>query len=51
MFDINKIKNKKSNNQYDKRISHLKSQKGWDTNNIEQTIDEVYKNIFEDNCR
>ena len=51
MFDINIIKNKKSNNQYNKRINHLKNQKGWDTSNIEQTIEEVCKNIFTDNCR
>ena len=50
-FNLDQIIKKTEPNQYGKRISLLKNEKGFDTSNIEEVVKEVSKNIFKENCR
>ena len=48
-FNLNQIIKKSEPNQYKKRIKLLKNEKGFDTSNIEEVVEEVSKNIFREN--
>ena len=47
-FNLNQIIKKSEPNQYKKRIKLLKNEKGFDTSNIEDVVEEVSKNIFKE---
>ena len=50
-FNLNQIIKKSEPNQYKKRIKLLKNEKGFDTSNIEDVVQEVSKNIFKEKCK
>ena len=50
-FNLDEILKVSNVRQYEKRIEILRNIKKWDTSNIEQTVNEVSKNIFEEGCR
>ena len=50
-FNLDEILKVSDVQQYEKRIEILRNIKKWDTSNIEQTVNEVSKNIFEEGCR
>ena len=51
VFNLDNIISKSRPEQYQKRINFLKKVKKWDTSNIEQTVEEVYKNISDGKCQ
>ena len=51
VFNLDNIISKNRPEQYQKRINFLKKVKKWDTSNIEQTVEEVYKNISDGKCQ
>ena len=50
-FNLSSIISKSKVEQYQKRIQFLKKIKKWDTSNIEQTVEEVYKNVLSEGCQ
>ena len=50
-FNLDQIIKKSEPNQYKKRIKLLKNEKGFDTSNIEDVVEEVSKNIFKEKCK
>ena len=52
VFNLDDIISKKRTGQYEKRINFLKKKpREWDTSNIEQTVNEVHKNIIDGKCK
>ena len=50
-FNLSSIISKSKVEQYQKRIQFLKKIKKWDTSNIEQTVEEVHKNVLSEGCQ
>ena len=50
-FNLDDIIKEFEPKQYEHRIQTLQKIKKFDTSNIEQTVNEVAKNIFQNNCR
>ena len=50
-FNLNNIISKNKVEQYSRRIQFLKKIKKWDTSNIEQTVEEVHKNVLSKGCQ